>query len=100
MENENMYKIIDNFNAGDYTVLVVDNKLPNTSFSFANICGEVYSITIPYDIPNSIAIKMKTDINYLGKTVEFIQSSLKNENSTNSKESEEYYAKINKHNKK
>ena len=65
-----MNRIIDNFSVGKFRILVMDSGIPNTKFSAVKIDNDVHKVTVPYDIPNSIAIE--SDKDYANKAVEFI----------------------------
>ena len=59
---------MSNFKIGNFLIVVLDNI--NKDFNKIEIDGIVYDTTIPYDIPNAIAIKSDND--FIGKTVNFI----------------------------
>ena len=43
-------------NAGKYSVLLLDSKIPSSRFSKLVIAGKAYKPVIVYDLPDSIAI--------------------------------------------
>ena len=64
-----MAKIVDCFHIGKYAIAIVDN-MPSR-YSKVKINEKEYSITIPYDIPNSVAIESPE--NFVGCNIEFIK---------------------------
>ena len=63
-----MSKVVSNFKIGNFLIVVLD-KIEN-DFDKVEIDGILYEATIPYDIPNAIAIKADSD--FIGKTINFI----------------------------
>ena len=63
-----MSKVVNSFKMGEFSVIVLDKM--EKDFNKVEIDGTLYEITIPYDIPNAIAIK--SDKDFIGKTVTFI----------------------------
>ena len=63
-----MSKVVNNFKIGNFLIIILDQIENN--FNKVEINGILYEITIPYDIPNAIAVK--TDGDFIGKTVNFI----------------------------
>lgn len=63
-----MPKVINNFKMGKYLIMVLDNI--DKDFKQVEVDGKRYDVTIPYDIPSAIAIK--TDNDFIGKSVNFI----------------------------
>lgn len=55
-----MATVVDCFHIGKYAIVVID-KTPDV-YSKAIIDGKEYQITIPYDIPNAIAIESKENL--------------------------------------
>lgn len=64
-----MRKVIDDFSVYEYRVLILDEDSKELSRK-AKIGERVYDVTIPYDIPNAIAII--SDETFIGEVVEFI----------------------------
>ena len=62
-----MAKVIDNFKVGKYLIIVLDNI--EKDFRKIEIDGILYDATIPYDIPDAIAIESDND--FIGKMVSF-----------------------------
>lgn len=63
-----MSKVVSNFKIGNFLIIILDKI--NKDFDKVEIDGILYETTIPYDIPNAIAIKSNND--FIGKTVNFI----------------------------
>lgn len=63
-----MSKVVANFKMGEFSVLVLDKM--EKDFNKVEIDGTLYEVTIPYDIPNAIAIKSDND--FIGKRITFI----------------------------
>ena len=64
-----MAKVVDCFHIGKYAIIIAD-KTP-ARYSKVKINGIAYPITIPYDIPNAIAIESAE--NFSGRNIEFIK---------------------------
>lgn len=66
-----MIRIIGRLEAGDYTVLCLDNEVPLINFKKLKIGTELYEPETIYDMPQSIGIKQKGE--FVGKEIEFIK---------------------------
>lgn len=65
-----LIKVFKQLNAGKYSVLLLDSKIPSSRFSKLVIAGKAYKPVIVYDLPDSIAIAAEGE--FEGKEVEFI----------------------------
>lgn len=63
-----MSKVVSNFKIGDFLIIILDKI--KKDFDKVEIDGMIYETTIPYDVPNAIAIKSDND--FVGKTVKFL----------------------------
>ena len=63
-----MPKIVDSFKVGDFLIIILDTI--EKDFRKIKINGVLYDVTIPYDIPNGIAIE--ADGFLVGQTVELV----------------------------
>ena len=65
-----MIKVTEQFEAGKYTIICLDNPVPLKKFDRIEIDGISYIPEIVYDLPQSIGVLGIG--NFVGKTVSFI----------------------------
>ena len=65
-----MIKIIDQLNAGKYTVVILDSAIPSIWNKKVKIGNKEYRTEIAYDLPNGLGIIGKGE--FIGKEITFI----------------------------